>query len=352
MSRDVLQVGIAGCGMVAQQWHIPGFLAGKNTRIAAVCDMNDELAATVARKYGIKHHYSNLADMIENERLNILDICVPHGQHAALSIQGLQAGCHILVEKPLATNCTEADEMIKASEYYRRKICVIHNRLFHPVVMKALSMIKNGGIGTIIGVEIRDALRQDHQKLTDGNHWCHKLPAGMFSEFLPHTVYLAERLVGDFEQIELLTMKTRPESWLRADEVRVIIKGEKGLATILASCNSLRNTNTIDISGTMKQLHVDVYNSLLITESTRTESRPCRALSNINQGWQYATSTISAVANTILGNYQVGHAVLIRQFVQSILNDTDSPVPLQEGKKLIKNLEIIENKLIHSLNLT
>jgi len=352
MSRDLLNVGIAGCGMVAQTWHIPGFLADKNIRIAAVCDMNDELAATVARKYGIKHHYSNLADMIENEQLDIIDICIPQRQHAAFALQGLQAGCHILVEKPMATNCTEADEMIKASERHRRKICVVHNRLFHPVVMKALSMLRNGAIGTIAGVEIRDALRQDHPKLTDGNHWCHKLPAGVFSEFLPHPVYLAERFVSAFEQIEVFTMKTRPESWLKADEVRVMIKGKRGLATILASCNSLRNTNTINISGTKKQLHVDVYNSLLVTESTRNESKPWRALDNINQGWQYATNTISAAANTILGNYHVGHAVIIRQFVQSILNDTDSPVPPQEGKELIKNLEIIENKIRHSLNLT
>ncbi len=348
MNRDKLRVGITGCGFVAQQWHIPGFLADKNTKLVAICDMSEKLAETVARKFGIGHHYSNLADMLENEHLDILDICVPHEQHAILSIQGLKAGCHILVEKPLAANCTEADEMIKTSDHYQRKICVVHNRLFHPVVMKALSMVHNSGIGTITGVEIRDGLRQDHNKLTDSSHWCHKLPAGVFSEFLPHPVYVAQRFVGTFEHIEVLTMKTRPESWLKADEVRVMIKGEKGLATISASCNFTRNTNTIDIFGTEKHLHVDVYNSLLIAEGMRNESKPFRALGNIHQGWQYMTSTALAGFNTLLGTYQVGHASLIREFIQSILNNTDSPVSAQEGKELIKNLAIIEKKVRNS----
>jgi len=352
MSRDVLRVGIVGCGMAAQRWHIPAFLTEKNSTIVAVCDIDDRLASSVARKYRIERHYSKFADMVECEQLDILDICVPQRQHATLSIQGLEAGCHILVEKPLAVNCTEADEMIKASERYRRKICVVHNRLFHPVVMKALSMVNDGAIGAFTGIEIRDGMRKDNEKITNCSHWCHKLPAGVISEFLPHSVYLAERFVGTFEKIEVFAMKTRRENRLLVDEVRVMVKGKQGIATIAASCNAPRSTNTINISGTGRQLYIDVYNSLLITHSMRNESRPWRALDNINHAYQYVKCTVSATSNILLGNYHVGHVGLVRQFVQSILNDTNSPVSAQEGKDLVKNLDIIENKIINCLNLT
>jgi predicted dehydrogenase len=345
VNRKPLRVGIAGCGMVAQNWHIPAFAAEKRIIIAAVCDLNDELASSIAAKYKINHWYSDVPEMLGKEQLDILDICLPHSQHAAVAIQGIEAGCHILVEKPIAGNCAEAEAMINASKRHGRKVCVIHNRLFHPVVMKAVSMEENGRLGKFISLDIRDALRYDHPKLIDANHWCHKLPAGIFSEFLPHSLYIARKFIGNFQQIEVFLKKMRPESWLKADEARILIAGERGMANITASCNSPKNANTLDIFGTARQLHVDVYNGLLISEGTGGESRALRALGNLSKAYQYAMGTASTAMNALLGKYSVGHSVLVKQFVQSIINDTASPVPPEEAIELLKNLERVENEI-------
>jgi predicted dehydrogenase len=352
MRKSTLKIGIVGCGKAAERWHIPAYLSDKNSTISAVCDTNYALASSVARKYGINRFYSSVPDMLNKEHLDILDICVPQSQHAALAIEGIKAGCHVLVEKPIAVNSAEVDDMIEASERYGRKICVTHNRLFHPVVTRALALVNNGTIGTFKGIEIRDCLRSDHESLIDERHWTHRLPAGVFSEFLPHSVYIAYKFIGSFEQIEVCARKTRPASWLVADEVRILIGGKQGIAVIVASCNFPKNTNTLDMSGSLKRLHVDVYRSLLISKGTGKEGRIWGAIDNLDEACQHVTCTVAAAANTLAGRYEVGHRVLIKQFIQSILNNTESPVPPEEGRLQLIEIGKIERKIKDQLKLS
>ena len=102
MSRESLKVGLVGCGFIAQSAHIPSLLKCRGAELVAVCDRNEELASSVTTRFKVNKHYADLGDMLSKERLDMVEICTSINTHAPLCIQAMEAGCHVLVEKPIA----------------------------------------------------------------------------------------------------------------------------------------------------------------------------------------------------------------------------------------------------------
>jgi len=345
MSQKSLLVGLVGCGGIAQQCHLPALRQTKGMEIAALCDVKEELARGIAGKLNVKRYYADLAEMLQREKLSLVDICTPPGTHATLAIQAMEAGCHVLVEKPMAISCQEADEMIRAAEKNRVKLCVAHNQLFLPVVTRAISMVRKGFIGDLTGVNLGDAQRRDNHEFVDQDHWIHRLPGGLFGEHLPHPIYLAMALLGHVEPATVYATKLSNYDWVVADEARVVLQGEKGIATITASHNWPKVTATLDIFGTRRNLHVDRHSSVLTSYGIGGESRLWRALENVSQSYQQLACTASAAVNTVLGRRASGHGILIGKFVQAIRGDGQVPVTAGEGREVVRVLEKITSQI-------
>jgi predicted dehydrogenase len=345
MKQKPLRVGLVGCGAVAQRRHIPALRQSKGAHIVALCDAREDLAKRVAKNFNIHRHYTDLSEMLGREELNLVDICTPPRTHATLSVQAMEAGCHVLVEKPMSIGCTEADDMIRASEKNRVKLCVVHNQLFHPVMMKAISMVREGLIGDLTGVSLRQAPPRDKDKLMNKDHWIHKLPGGLFSEQLPHPIYLATAFLSNLEPVAVHTRKLSSYDWVTADELRIILEGEKGIATVTVSYNWPKATATVDVFGTNKNLHVNLYSSVLVTYGVGGDSRLWRALDNLSQSYQQLACTASTAAKTLLGKYRSGHGMLIQRFIQAVRDDSRVPVTGEEGKEVVRVLEKINSRI-------
>lgn len=342
-TKEPLRVGIVGCGEVAvvRYGHIPSLLKIEDARIAAVCDKNEDLARGMAKRFHINRYYADLSEMLEKEGLDMVDICTPPNIHATLSIQAIEAGCHVLVEKPMAFSVKEADEMMAASKRNHVKLCVVHNKLFEPVLMKARAMVNEGSIGDLVGIDIKD-LSEAVALIANKDHWCHKLPGGILGEALPHPIYLAVAFLGNLEPVAVHTRKFSSYDWVVADEIRMILEGEKGVGAITFSCNSPKKDKVIiDIFGTERNLRIDLFNSVMTSYGVGGSSRPSRGLENLSQTFQLLTSTASAVVNVISGRFHCGHRTLIQRFIESIQNDTEPPVTMEEGREVVRVLEKI-----------
>src|SRR5437016_14634984 len=108
-----LNVAIVGCGLVAKARHIPALRRlGNKVRIAALCDQNRTLATETAKLFHVSRTYTSLTQLLDNERIDVVDLCVPPGVHASLAIEALNHGCHVLMEKPMALSVNDCDELI------------------------------------------------------------------------------------------------------------------------------------------------------------------------------------------------------------------------------------------------
>ena len=339
--KEPLRVAVIGCGKIGQWHHIPSLLKIGDAKIVAICDANEDLAREVAKRFNISRYYADFSEMLAREEVDMVDICTPPQTHLALSVQAMETGCHVLVEKPMALNLEEVSEMVVASKRNHVKLCEVHNKLFEPVMMKARAMVSKGSIGDFVGMDIKELSLTDAALLMNKEHWCHKLPGGIFSETLPHAIYLAAAFLGNLEPVAAQSRKFSGYDWVTADEIRIILKGRKGMGTITYSCNSTKDKVIIDIYGTKKNLRIDLWNSVMTEYGVGTGSRPSRALENLSQSFSILVSSIFTTLSVISGKFHSGHYTLIRGFIESIRNDTEPPVTVEETREVIRTLEKI-----------
>ncbi len=108
-------IGIIGCGRIAQVRHIPEYADHRDARLDAFYDLNPERARELAGTYGGRV-YETYEELLEDEKIDAVSICVPNEFHAKISIAALKAGKDVLCEKPMAVTLEECRQMAEAAE--------------------------------------------------------------------------------------------------------------------------------------------------------------------------------------------------------------------------------------------
>jgi len=336
-----LRVGIVGCGFIAQTQHIPSLLKIKDVEIAAICDMNEDLAKRVAERFHIDRYYTDFSEMLERERVKMVDICTSPQTHVALSLQAMKGGCHVLMEKPIALSLEETDAIIKAAKANRVKLCVVHNELFESVVMRARAIVNRGDIGDLVAVHITDLTPKRYDWIRDKKHWAHRLAGGIFGEMLPHPIYLAQAFLGRLEPVAVYSRKLGGYDWIAADELRVILEGKKGIATIASSINTPQDNVLLDILGTKMGLHVSLWNSALTKFGSGGSRLVSRGWENLSQSSSILADTAITASKMTSGRQHRGHYNLIRGFIASLQSGTAPPVTMEEAREVVRLHEAI-----------
>ncbi len=111
----ILKVGVVGVGGIAKA-HMPGWTASEEAEVVAGSDISAEALERWGALYGVKKLESDPAALFSDPDIDIIDVCTPNRYHAPLSIAALEAGKHVLCEKPLAPTPEEIREMIEARD--------------------------------------------------------------------------------------------------------------------------------------------------------------------------------------------------------------------------------------------
>lgn len=145
---STLKIAVIGCGSIAQHRHLPEYNNNPNAEITAVCDIVEARAEEIAAEYGAKA-YTSYEELLEKESVDAVSVCLPNYLHAPVSIAALNAGCHVLCEKPMATSKEEGEAMIAAAEKAGKKLMIGHNQRFVPSHEKAKELLAAGSIGKV-----------------------------------------------------------------------------------------------------------------------------------------------------------------------------------------------------------
>ena len=146
-----MRFGIIGCGRIAQRHaeHI-----SKVGQLVAVCDIIEEKAVELGKKYGAKS-YKDVDELLGSEKgIDVISICSPNGLHAEHSIKALNKGFHVLCEKPMAITVHDCGEMIQAAERANRRLFAIKQNRFNPPVVAVKKAIDDGKLGKIHSVQL------------------------------------------------------------------------------------------------------------------------------------------------------------------------------------------------------
>ncbi len=143
------RIGVVGVGWWATFNHIPTVQAGGDARIVALCDLDAGRLQVAGDRFGIAARYTDLGAMLAAERLDGLIVSTPHVAHAAPALAGLAAGCHVLVEKPMATTAAEGRAIAAAALAAGREVLVPCGMNFTAFTAKAAAFVRAGRIGTV-----------------------------------------------------------------------------------------------------------------------------------------------------------------------------------------------------------
>jgi len=279
---------IVGCGFVAQKRHIPSFLRlRENVSLCAICDLNQELARSVAHRFGVPNVYSNLSEMLSKERPEVIDVCTPPNVHAPVAVEAMESGCHVLLEKPMVPNLSDCDKMIQVSRKYGVKLSVVHNQRFYPPFLRAEELVKSGAIGRLVGMRVL-SLTQRGEYIAHENHWVHKLPGGVIGETGPHAVYLSLAFVKNVKNVDVYARKKSDYPWVLYDDYRVELEGENINSSIYISHTSDYTAGEVDLFGTDYALKVDLQSMLLIRYKREHLNPSSVALSSLSIAGQIA----------------------------------------------------------------
>ena len=149
MARKTLRIGLIGVGGAAQINHIPALKKIEDVELVALCDRDREKVGRVAQKFGVPKATNRFDDLLEDESIDAIDICTPNFLHAPMATAALEAGKHVLCERPLSRSADEARQMAKAARKADRVLmCAVQHR-FRADAQLLRTFVDKGDLGEI-----------------------------------------------------------------------------------------------------------------------------------------------------------------------------------------------------------
>lgn len=142
------RVGIVGCGTISRA-HINAYRSVIATDVVSACDIQEDKLKKFSDDYGIFALYTDYKEMLDKEKLDIISVCTLADSHCEITVSAAQRGVHVLCEKPMAIDLSEADMMIDTCERAGVKLAVDHHRRGDSRYHKARQLIADGAIGDL-----------------------------------------------------------------------------------------------------------------------------------------------------------------------------------------------------------
>lgn len=144
-----MKIGIIGCGKIAQVRHIPEYAANKNATLYGFFDLDQARAQTLEQEHG-GVAYPSYQAMLEDPQIEVVSVCTANSFHAEISIAALNAGKHVLCEKPMATTLADCQAMVEAAEKNGRLLMIDQNQRLAQAHVEAKRLIDAGTIGDVL----------------------------------------------------------------------------------------------------------------------------------------------------------------------------------------------------------
>jgi predicted dehydrogenase len=166
---SVRRTALLGFGNVAEKGHLPAWRQCRDFEIVAVADTSAERRARAAELLPGARIYQDCGDLLDRERVDVVDIATPPMSHAALVVKSAAAGCHVLCEKPLTTSLEDFATLKEAARRFGVVLHTVHNWKHSTQFHRVAALLAEGAIGPLLAVRF-DTVRNGHAAAA-GKSW-------------------------------------------------------------------------------------------------------------------------------------------------------------------------------------
>jgi myo-inositol 2-dehydrogenase/D-chiro-inositol 1-dehydrogenase len=328
-----LTVGLIGCGRAAETLHLPVLERTREVQVVAATDTDAERARRVAKRFGIPRVYADLGSLLEDSGIAAVAICVPVQFHVQTALAALDAGKHVFIEKPLALDLDEVDQLVARVVKVERKVMVGFNLRWHRLVRAARRAVSANAMGRVVVIATTN---------TTGLHHRYAMPAwrdrrivggGVLIEVAVHHFDLLRFLTGaEVDQVFAFIRSERSDD----EAATVALQLSNGVIASLAFADRSYDINEIEVYGEAGRLQLDVYrpDGLSVARVLRTpgtvppRSGPVRTtLAGVPRPGPLARKRGDVVAS-----YQAEW----RHFADCVRRDQPTECTLEDGRRTLE----------------
>ena len=320
--------GVIGCGAVGA-WHCIGAQNTPGAKLVGVADRSLASAAKFAERFGVRA-FASVDEMLASPEIDCISICTPSGLHVDLALKAAAAGKNILIEKPMALTCEDADRIIEAGDKNNVKIGVVFQARTNECTKTLKNLVDSGKLGKIITADVFMKYYRSPEYYAQGGWrgtWAMDGGGALMNQGI-HSVDLLRYLAGPVKSVYGLA-RTLRHSIEVEDTVVSAIEFESGALGLIQATTAIHPgyPRRLSISG--------VNGTVTISDENFVEWDiiDCPKPDNIVLGTPEENGSSDPM------NFSTaGHTAHIADMVDSIVNDHEPLVSAREGRK---SLELI-----------
>lgn len=197
--REV-RLGIIGCGGIANGKHMPSLKHLDNVKMVAFCDLIEERAQKAKEEYGTEDAkvFTDYHDLLKMDDIEVIHVLTPNISHAEISIAALEAGKHVMCEKPMAASYKDAQAMVDAAHRTGKKLTIGYQTRSTPAFQYAKKLIQDGEVGDVYYVKA-PAVRRRGAPLWGVFLDKEKQGGGPMIDIGTHSIDAALYLIGNYD---------------------------------------------------------------------------------------------------------------------------------------------------------
>jgi predicted dehydrogenase len=192
--------GVLGCGRVADRRFAPVFAKTTDAELVAFCSRDLSKARSYARRHHARRAHRSFDDLLADPEVDVVYIATPNALHAAQAIRCLQAGKHVLVDKPMATCIRDALQVVDAARETGRIAGVLQQQRFHPANMHLIRLRDDGTLGKLNVLRVQIGMWYPPNQSWRGT------PAlsggGVVMDLAPHALDLMTEIGGEIMRVD------------------------------------------------------------------------------------------------------------------------------------------------------
>ena len=355
----MLKVAIVGCGKIADS-HVLQIRRLAGCEVVAVCDREELMARQLSERFGIPHSFSDLTSLLREVRPDVVHVTTPPQSHFAIARQCLEAGCHVLVEKPFTLYTAEAEELVALAEQKGLRLTAGHDEQFSHAMREMRQLVRAGYLGGVpVHVESTWCYELGEGAyatalLSDKNHWVRKLPGRLLHNLISHGIAkVAEYLAGERPEVRVVGFPSRfleknGEQEL-VDELRVIITDEARTTAYFTFSTQMRpGLHNLRVYGPENGLVMDEDQQTLIKlRGGRHKSYAEKFIPHLNFAGQHLRNLLRNGRLFLASDFHMdsGKKYLIDSFYRSIVAGTPVPIPYAEILRTSRIMDAIFEQL-------
>lgn len=325
-----MKYALIGCGRISPN-HVVAAI-NNNLNIVSLCDIdfcNLEDKFLKFKLPGTVHKYKNYREMLKKECPELVSIATESGKHASIALDCINAGCNVIIEKPIALSIKDADAIIEAADRKKVKVCACHQNRFNKSILKIRDAVERNRFGKMLygTAHIRWARDYEYYSRAKWRGTWEQDGGALMNQCIHDIDLLRWMMNDDVKEVVGLTDRLKHD-YIEAEDI--------GLALIRFS-----NGSYGIIEGTTNIFPKNLEESLYLFGEKGTVKAGGEAV-NIIEEWRFADSLddaeeVKRTYNELPPNvYGFGHTKLYRDMIEAIENDRKPYVDAEAGKRAME----------------